>query len=97
MVTRFILLFLMLPSCAFAQDIINYVPPPMFGEAIRKDTPPLPPRRPEKLNPPYSYVQYIRQHGHAPALIKPAPEHFISEDSLMQPDAQDILDQINPQ
>lgn len=97
MVTRVLLLIVFLPSFAVAQDISDYTPPPMFGEAIQSEKPPLPPRRPEKLNPPNSYIEYIRENGHAPKMIKPAPRHFISEDSLIQPDAQDILQQINPQ
>ncbi len=102
------LLLICLSAPAMASNIGKasidyYVPPPMFGEGsiVRLDTyPPLPPRRPDKINAPQSYIDYMRKHGHAPKLIKPAPPRRaqeISEDHLIQPSAQDILDQINPQ
>ena len=107
--TRLILsLFLLLPVSAQASNIGSasidyYVPPPMFGNesVVRLDAyPPLPPRRPDKINVPQSYIDYMREHGHAPKLIRPAPPKRapeISSDNLIQPTAQDILDQINPQ
>ena len=84
-------------------SIDYYVPPPMFndGSIVRLNRyPPLPPRRPDKINAPQSYIDYVRKHGKAPKLIKRAPRRSspeISEDTLIQPSAQDILDQINPQ
>lgn len=107
-----LLLFVFLPAifpmAAMASNIGKssidyYVPPPMFGggSVVRVDNyPPLPPRRPDKINVPQSYIDYMRKHGHAPKLIKRVPPRAspgISVDNLIQPSAQDILDQINPQ
>lgn len=109
---RLLLLFMFFPAFitngAMASNIGTasidyYVPPPMFGEGsvVRLDAyPPLPPRRPDKINAPQSYIDYMRKHGEAPKLIKRVPVRTapeISEDNLVQPSAQDILDQINPQ
>ena len=100
-----LLLFVLLPFGAMAQSIEDYVPPPMFGNSapivINETYPPLPPRRPLKLKAPQSYVAYMRKHGKAPQLIRHTPQKHIqkhlSEQVLIEPSAQDIFDQINPQ
>ena len=104
--TRLILLLSFIPTFAMAADfeISAYVPPPMFGESIvfkqKEPYPPLPPRRPDKINVPQSYIDYMRKHGKAPALIQSvaaAKTHDIYVENLIQPSSQDILEQINPQ
>jgi len=87
---------------AAGNSIDNYVPPPMFGESVIKHDlyPPLPPRRPEKLKASKSYIEYLRKYGKAPQVNQykrvPAAGDIRTE-NLIQPSAQDILEQINPQ
>ena len=105
--TRLIILILFIPSFAYATSsaIENYVPPPMFDESSNLDDyessyPPLPPRRPTKINVPQSYIDYLRKHGKPPQLIKksrPKSGPAFNSNILIEPTAQDILDQINPQ
>lgn len=102
MTTRLVFIFLLFSSTAWAsnQSIEAYVPPPMFDNQASKVFPPLPPRRPEKINVPQSYIDYMRKYGRAPALIQPSSNRGLKElqpENLIQPSAQDILDQIDPQ
>jgi len=103
MVTRFLFIIAgVLPLPALAQSIEDYVPPPMFGvpqvqEVQDNRYPPIPPRRPLKLKAPQSYIDYMRKHRRAPETVQQAPRVMFSEQALIEPSAQDILDQINPQ
>jgi len=105
MATRLLLIILFLPVTAMAANtaIEEYIPPPMFVDdsVVRiQNYPPLPPRRPDIINVPQSYIDFMRKHGHAPQLIQPSAGHNqqeIHKENLIRPSAQDILDQINPQ
>ena len=112
MTRLFLIILALFPACAHAAntDVTDYIPPPMFGDDLiiidpyfpkpAQETPPLPPRRPEKITVPHSYIHYMRKHGTAPQASIPMQRHYereISEDELIQPTAQDILDQIHPQ
>ena len=103
--TRLLIIAFLIPFTANATNtgIENCTHPPMFGDdsvVMVHDYPPLPPRRPNIINVPQSYIDFMREHGHAPSLIQPSSGHNSSEifqENLIEPSAQDILDQINPQ
>lgn len=105
MAVRLLFIILLIPFTAIASNagIEDYIPPPMFEDSsvVRiHNYPPLPPRRPDIINVPQSYIDFMREHGHAPALIQPSSgpiNEEILRENLVQPSAQDILDQINPQ
>ena len=107
----FIILVVLPVSVQAANTAVeDYIPPPMFSDNLiiidpyfsqpAPEPPPLPPHRPEKIMVPQSYINYLREHGTAPQASIPMQRQYereISEDELIQPTAQDILDQINPQ
>jgi len=103
--TRLFFIALLFPFVAYAGDtgIEDYVPPSMFGNDSAQSShayPPLPPRRPDIITAPQSYIDFMRKYGRAPALIQPSSgvdREEITSENLIQPSAQDILDQINPQ
>ena len=106
--TRLIILIIiaLIPCHVFAagNDIEDYVPPPMFSDEVQTpkqdDYPPLPPRRPAKLKAPQSYIDYLRKHGRAPSVAgrsPPSKKVDIERENLINPSAQDVLEQINPQ
>lgn len=98
-----IILSLLFAAPAYAEDapIADYVPPPMFSNdayvvVADDDFPPLPPRRPSKTKVSKSYIQKLLKREQSATPIK-AHRSKRLEDNLIEPSAQDILEQINPQ
>ena len=93
--TRLLILLAFLPFTAFAQHTIEgYVPPPMFESNIKaeQNTPPLPPRRPDKMNVSRDYIEQLKKREQ-----RIQSRSHLSEDQFVEQSAQDILKQINPQ
>ena len=101
----FFIIFLCFPILAAAAEIDSYVPPPMFEtteHSAGAGFPPLPPKRPGKINVPKSYIEHLKKHGKPPKieLERKNPKYNQEEllyRQLVKPTAQDILEQINPQ
>lgn len=93
--TRLLFLLLLLPVTSFAQSTIDdYVPPAMFEKNLDEEQsfPPLPPRRPDKMNVSRDYVEKLKKREQ-----KIQARENLAEDQFVEQSAQDILEQINPQ